>query len=147
MVSAQAAGLAEGLDQVALTPSGEFVQMPAGEGARYLPLTEHGFYTVRPPGSEPTRPFVMAVNVDLEESNLARIDPEELVLQVTGPTPGPEAGPNFTEVTALQREDQERRQSLWRWILVAALSLLMAETMISNWASRKSSGAPGAVPG
>jgi hypothetical protein len=147
LVSSEAAGLAEGLDQVALTPNGEFVQMPAGEGARYLPLTEHGFYTVRPPGSEPTRPFVMAVNVDLEESNLARIDPEELVLQVTGPTPGPEAGPNFTEVTALQKEDQERRQSLWRWILVAALSLLMAETMISNWASRKSTGAPGAVPG
>lgn len=147
LVSSEAAGLAEGLDQLALTPSGGSLQMPESEGARYLPLTEQGFYTIRPPGSEPTRPFVMAVNVDLEESDLARIDPEELVLQVTGPTPGPEAGPNFSEVTTLQRADQERRQSLWRWILVAALSMLIAETTISNWVSRKATGAAGAVTG
>ena len=34
-------------------------------------------------------------------------------------------------------EDLERRQSLWRWILLAAFSLFVSETLLSNWVSRK----------
>ena len=141
LVSAGAAGLSEGLAQVALTPSGASVALPAGDGPRYLPLEERGFYTVRPPGTEPERPFVMAVNVELEESNLSRLDPEELVAQVTSSAPGPEAGPDFADATVLRMEDQERRQSLWRWILVAAFALLVTETLISNWVSRRGAAA------
>ncbi|NIX23911.1 MAG: hypothetical protein GWN07_30470, partial [Actinobacteria bacterium] len=136
LVSSEAAGLAEGLDQVALTPTGSSHPMPAGEGPRYLPLEEHGFYTVRQPGSDPERPFVMAVNVDLDESDLARIDPEELVAQVTAPATALAEGPSLTQAVELQREDQERRQSLWRWLLLAALALFVAETVLSNWVSR-----------
>jgi hypothetical protein len=91
LVSSEAAGLAEGMDQVALTPSGATINLPAGEGPRYLPLDEHGFYVVRPPGIEPERPFVMAVNVDVEESNLARIDTEEMAAQLVAP-PGDGGG-------------------------------------------------------
>jgi len=137
LISAEAAGLTDGLDQVARTPSGESITLPAGEGPRYLALDEAGFYTVRPPGSEPRRPFVIAVNVELEESDLARLNPEELIAQITGPSVGPQAGPGFTDGTDLRREDQERRQSLWRWILVAAFALFVAETLLSNWASRR----------
>ena len=147
LVSSQAAGLTEGLDQIALSPSGSSVQLPVGEGPRYLPLEEHGFYTVRPPGSDPERPFVMAVNVDLDESNLARIDPEELVVQITAPTAAVEDGPALTQATTLRREDQERRQSLWRWLLVVALGLFIAETVLSNWVSRTAGGAPGMATG
>lgn len=147
LVSSDAAGLAEGLDQVAVSPTGSTVQMPAGEGPRYLPLEEHGFYTVRPPGSDPERPFVMAVNVDLDESNLTRIDPEELVAQITAPTMAAEDGPSLTQATELRREDQERRQSLWRWLLVVALGLFITETVLSNWVSRTAGGAPGMVTG
>ncbi len=147
LVSSEAAGLAEGLDQVALTPSGQTVPLPAGEGPRYLPLEEHGFYTVRPPGTEPERPFVMAVNVDLEESNLARIDAEELGAQLTAP-PGSEGRAlNVDEAASLQREDQERRQSLWRWLLLAALALFMTETALSNWVSRQKAGAQPGLAG
>ena len=79
-------GSLEGLDQVALTPSGATIPLPAGDGPRYLPLEEHGFYTVRQPGvGSGPRPFMMAVNVDLEESNLARIDTEELGCPDDGP--------------------------------------------------------------
>jgi hypothetical protein len=147
LVSTLASGLTEGLDQVALTPSGSTIQMPAGEGPRYLPLEERGFYTVRPPGTEPERPFVLAVNVELEESNLARLDPSQLALQITAP-PGTERGTlNVDLAGSLQREDQERRQGLWRWLLLAALGLFIAETALSNWVSRTSAGAPGAVTG
>ena len=100
---------------------------------------------VRPPGSDPDRPFVMAVNVELEESKLARIDPEELVAQVTGPSAGPQSGPSLAEAAELRREDLERRQSVWRLVLIAAFALLVAETLVSNWVSRR--GAPGLAAG
>lgn len=147
LVSSEAAGLAEGLDQVALAPSGSSTSLPAGEGPRYVPLEEHGFYTVRRPGSDPARPFVMAVNVDLEESDLRRIDPEELVLQIEASAAPRTEGADLGEAVELQREDQERRQSMWRWLLLAALALLIAETVISNWASRRRSGAGGGLAG
>ncbi|GMV05758.1 MAG: hypothetical protein AMXMBFR53_20350 [Gemmatimonadota bacterium] len=140
LVSAEAAGLAAGDEQVALTPGGGSIPVAAEAGHRYLPLEEAGFYVVRPPGSEPPRPFTMAVNVDLEESNLSALDPQELVAQVTGPSTGPAVGPTF-EAAELRREDQERRQSLWRWLLLAALGLFALETGLSNWLSRR--GAPG----
>ena len=147
LVSTVADGLTEGFDQVALTPSGSTIQMPAGEGPRYLPLEESGFYTVRPPGSEPERPFVLAVNVELEESNLARLDPEQLALQISAPPGAERGGLNVDRAASLQREDQERRQALWRWLLIIALALFVAETAISNWVSRRSAGAPGVVTG
>ena len=147
LVSSEAAGLVEGLDQIALTPSGTSIQLPASEGPRYLPLEEHGFYTVRPPSSEPERPFVIAVNVDIEESNLTRIDPEQLAAQVLAAPGSERGGLNADQATALQREDQERRQSLWRWLLLVALGLFIAETALSNWVSRTGAGAREAVAG
>ncbi len=147
LVSSEAAGLVEGLDQIALTPSGTSIQLPASEGPRYLPLEEHGFYTVRPPNSEPERPFVIAVNVDLEESNLSRIDPEQLSVQVMAAPGAARGGLNADQAVALQREDQERRQSLWRWLLLGALALFIAETALSNWVSRSGAGAREAVAG
>jgi hypothetical protein len=138
LVSSEAAGLAEGLDQIAVTPSGSTIQLPAGEGPRYLPLEEHGFYTVRPPNSEPERPFVLAVNVDLEESNLTRLDPEQLAVQIMATAGAERDALNVDRAEALQREDQERRQSLWRWLLLGALALFIGETMLSNWVSRRS---------
>jgi len=146
LVSAEAAGLAEGLDQVALTPSGQSVVLPVGEGPRYLPLEERGFYTVRPPGSDPDRPFVIAVNVDLEESILGKIDPEELVAQIGTAAVGPDSGQDFAQATEMRLEDMERRQSLWRWVLIAAFALFVIETLLSNWVSRRS-GVPGVATG
>jgi hypothetical protein len=144
LASLEAAGLQGGEDAVALTPSGRSVPLPAGDmGPRYLPLEERGFYTVRPPGTEPDRPFVLAVNVDLTESALGRLDPEELTAQIVAPAAGPEEGPGFTPATALQREDQERRQSIWRYLMVGAFALLVLETALSNWVSRREGGTPG----
>jgi hypothetical protein len=146
LVSSEAAGLAEGLDQVAITPSGSSLALPSNEGPRYLPLDEHGFYTVRQPGTDPRRPFVMAVNVDLDESNLARLDPEELVAQITAPATAA-SETSLTQSVELQREDQERRQSLWRTLLLLALLLFIVETGLSNWVSRKAPGARSTATG
>ncbi|MGD8319253.1 MAG: BatA domain-containing protein [Gemmatimonadota bacterium] len=140
LASAAAAGLENAEEEVALTPSGSSVTLPAGEGPRYLSLDEAGFYVIRPPGTEPTRPFTLAANVDLAESDLERMDPQELAAQIVTPGPGPEAGPSF-EAAELRREDRERRQSVWRYLLLGAFALLLIETGVSNWMSRRGMGA------
>ncbi|MDP2959110.1 MAG: BatA domain-containing protein [Longimicrobiales bacterium] len=136
LVSSEAAGLEEGDDPIALSPSGGTVQVAAATGRRHLSLDEAGFYVVRPPGSEPERPFTLAVNVDLEESSLEALDPQELVAQILAPPSGPSAGPTF-EAAELRREDRERRQGLWRYLLLAAFALFLVDTGISNWMSRR----------
>lgn len=141
LVPGAAEGLAEGTEQIALTPSGDGVRIPEGAEARFLSLEQRGFYTIRPPGGDAERPFTIAVNVDLEESGLATIDPEEVVLQVQAAAGG-SMGSGADGAQVLRREDQERRQSLWRWILAAALALLIMETVLSNWASRTTALAP-----
>ena len=68
-------------------------------------------------------------------------------MQITAP-PGTEgAHLNADQAVSLQREDQERRQGIWRWLLLAALGLFVAETALSNWVSRKGTGAPGVATG
>jgi len=133
----EAAGVEGDHDLVVITPSGASLSMPAGEEHRYLPLEERGFYTVRPPASEPSRPLTLAVNVDLAESSLGRIDPQELVAQVVTPGVARNEGTSFADAAALRREDQERRQSLWRLILAGAFGILVLETVLSNWGSRR----------
>jgi hypothetical protein len=146
LVAPAAAGLDGSGEAVALTPSGGSIPLAApGEGPRWLELRERGFYTVRPPGTDPERPFVLAVNVELEESGGGDLDPEELAAQVTAPTTDGTAGAGPVEAAALQREERERRQSLWRWLLLGAFLLLAAETAASNWVSRRAPGTPGAA--
>jgi len=144
---AGAARLSGDGDLVAMTPSGGSLPLAGGDGPRYLTLEERGFYEVRPPGSDPDRPFILAVNPDLEESAVAALDAEQLAAAVTAP-PGSSGstGTSF-EGAELRREDQERRQSLWRWLLLGAFGLLVAETVASNWLSRRRSGTPGLARG
>lgn len=146
LASAGAADLREGEEQVVLTPSGGTLPSPPAEGPRWLALEESGFYVVRPPGREPERPFTIAVNVDLAESSLDRLDAEELVSQVTAPADPTTVGPTF-EAAALARADRERRQSLWRYLLLAGFVLLLAETGVSNWIARGRGGTPGVEVG
>ena len=145
MASAEAAGLAQAGEQVALTPSGSSFPVVDSPGHRYLPLEERGFYVVRPPGTDPQHPFTLAVNVDLVESSLERMDPQELAAQITPPPPAPGTG-TALEAVSLRREDRERRQSFWRYLLAGAFALLLLETGLSNWLSRRG-GTPGLAAG
>ncbi|HSM61669.1 MAG TPA: hypothetical protein VK849_12760 [Longimicrobiales bacterium] len=54
--------------------------------------------------------------------------------------------PSF-EAVELRREDLERRQSLWRYLLAGAFALLLLETVLSNWVSRRSVRTPGLAAG
>jgi hypothetical protein len=74
----------------------------------------------------------VAVNVDLAEADLAPLDAEEMVAAIsTAPVAGatPRAGGREMD---LRREDQERRQRLWRMLLLTAFLVLIVETVVSN---------------
>lgn len=142
----EAAGLGEAAalvtdpdgERVALAPSGEALPLSAEAGSGYLRLEEQGFYRIRPAGRDDVRPVSVAVNVDLAESDPDALDVEEAAATLAGPPagdPGPSGG-DAAGATRLRMEDQERRQSLWRFLLIGAFVLLAAETLISNWISR-----------
>jgi len=129
--------LAPDVDQVALTPGGGSVTLPATAGPRFLELEEQGIYEVRPPGTNPERPFAVAVNVDVTESELEAMDPVELAAAVAPRDTGTGIGLGGEIISAeAQARNKERRQSLWRYLFVVALVLLLTETVISNWISR-----------
>ena len=100
-----------------------------------LELNEQGVYEIRSTGAAAGRPEAIAVNLDPTESDLAAMDPQELVAFVTGhaaaETPEPAAAQEMT------REEAERRQSLWWYLLMGGLLLLATETAIANRLSRR----------
>ncbi len=76
--------------------------------------------------------IVTAANVDLNESNLDRIDPKELVAAVSASgTAGSSTAPDV-----LPDEAQELAQRVWWYLLFAGILLLIAETVLAQRASR-----------
>ena len=124
--------------RIVVTPAGERLTVSAtGQGNQgLLELSQQGVYEVRSSAAATGRPESIAVNLDPAESDLAPLDPRELVAAVTGhATSAAAAQPPATE--EMSREDAERRQSLWWYLLMTGLLLLAAETVISNRLSRK----------
>jgi len=136
-LTARAKGRGDRSDRIVVTPSGERIsQSSAGEGNEgLLELNEQGIYEIRSTGAASGRPEAIAVNLDPAESELSAIDPRELVAAVTGHATPTAAQP--TQSQEMTREESERRQSLWWYLLMAGLLLLTAETVIANHLSRK----------
>jgi hypothetical protein len=124
-------------DRIVVTPSSERIaQSSLGEGSEgLLELNEQGIYEIRATGAASGRPEAIAVNLDPAESDMTAIDPRELVAAVTGRATPLTVQPE--QAQEMTREEAERRQSLWWYLLLAGVGLLAAETMISNHLSRK----------
>ncbi len=124
-----------GAEYVVMSPSGSRIPVDVGERAGFIDLDEQGFYEVHDANAAETDPLTLAVNVDLAESDLSAVDPEELSSALTG-----RAGGDRADAAAPAREvgaaDLERRQAIWWYLLVAAFLLLVAETVVSNRLSR-----------
>jgi hypothetical protein len=122
-------------ERVVVSPSAERVTVPASEPG-LVELSEQGVYEIRPAGStSAVRPDRIAVNLDPTESDLATMDPPELVAAVTG-----RAGDATTQAAAaadVSVEDVEKQQGLWWYLLFAGLLLLAAEMLVSNRLSRQ----------
>ena len=137
--SASAARAAAG--RTILTPAGQRRDLPAPVAAvpggaappvAALEMTEQGFYEIRGSGREPGPTIVAASNVNLAESNLDRIDPQELVGAVTGNgSTGSTLGQDV-----LPDEAQELAQRVWWYLLFAGILLLIAETVLAHRLSR-----------
>lgn len=125
----------EGGARVARSPSGRILPLPAVDRGGFLDLDEDGFWEIRTPGPDARRLATLAVNPDPDESRLESLDPEELARSVAGPSGGEYAGPG-PGGPGLALEDRERRQALWRYLLLAALLVLTAETVGSNLISK-----------
>jgi hypothetical protein len=118
------------------------VEAPSGAKSRLsssieglVPLHEQGFYEIRAEGAARGMGQRLAVNLDPAEANLARIDPEELKASVLAGSGSGVAGAVTTD--APTREDTERRQTIWWYLLVLAGVLFATETLMSNKLSRR----------
>ena len=122
------------VDLVVSAPSGTRTIIPPDEERALLSLSEQGFYELRRAGSGSgtAQAVALASNLDLTESDLAKLDPEELVASVTFRDLIADDAPGAGETVA----DQEGRQGFWWYLLVAAFVLLVTETILSNRLSR-----------
>ena len=119
-------------DRIVVTPSGERIAVQNGKAV--VELSEQGIYEMRSPGTASARGESIAVNIDPVESDLAPLDPRELVAGVTGRAAPESAEPAIAE--QLTREEMERRQGLWWYLLLTGMGLLAVETLIANRLSR-----------
>ena len=111
-----------------ITPSGQRVTLDE-EGPDVLELLEQGFYEVRTTDREADTAVVVASNVELTESDLIGMDPEEVVAAAMGRAGG--AGGTDTPATPTD-EAQEAAQRIWWYLLFAGLLLLAGETIVAN---------------
>jgi len=92
-------------------------------------LTDPGFYELAWSDSAGDRGTVFAANLDRTESDLSKIDAEELAAALSwsgAATSDLELG------NAVTREDREAAQSVWWYLLVLVFVVLAAETALSN---------------
>jgi hypothetical protein len=121
-------------DRVVVTPSGERRQSGAGDPS-ILELNEHGTYEIRAAATPSARPEQIAVNIDPAESDLAAMDPSELVATATGRATQAAAA---TQAPAeLTPEEAEKRQGIWWYLLAAGFALLVAELVVANRLSER----------
>ena len=128
-------------DLVVESPSSRIVHLNssgallAGGSQSAVSLTERGFYELRVAGSTKGPGRMIAVNVDPSESDLSRLDPQELVASVGA---GKGTGADGQALMTESREERERRQTIWWYLLAGALVVLAMETVVSNRLSRVS---------
>ncbi|MBI1374032.1 MAG: VWA domain-containing protein [Phycisphaera sp.] len=130
-------------------PDGVFVTLDPTTATR-TPDDRFVFYQADQPGvyevSGPRRPYRFAVNIAPAEMRTAPLASEKLeqsgVLLAGSQKPKDDAEAKEHE-RQLRRNEQENRQKVWRWTLLAALCFVMAETWLAGRLSRPVAGTTG----
>ena len=119
-------------------PDGAEVQVKAGD--RFTATDQPGMYTVS--AGQTTQRF--AVNLDPGESRTAPLPIEELErLRLPIKAPSPElVKQEEKKRLRLQAAELEQQQKLWRWLIVTALIVLVLETWLAGWLTRRNLAAP-----
>ena len=125
-----------------IKPDGAEVKVPAAD--RFTDTDLPGVYTVTGGGA----PQQFAVNLDPSESRTAVLPVEELErLRLPLLVSNPEVIKKETEKRLrLQATELEQRQKIWRWLIVVALIILLLETWLAGWITRRSRSPEGAEP-
>ncbi|MCH7825096.1 MAG: BatA domain-containing protein [Acidobacteria bacterium] len=101
---------------------------PAAASDR-IPLDAPGFYALAWSDDSGDHELAVAANLDRTESDLSKLDQEELAAALT--YRGAAAG-GFELDHQVTAEDREARQSWWWYLLVLVFVVLAAETALSN---------------
>jgi hypothetical protein len=114
-------------------PDGTEVRVAMGEP--FSGADQPGIYTIN--AGPVTQRF--AVNLDPGESRTAPLPFEELErLRLPLKVPNPELVKQAERKRLrLQAVELEQRQKLWRWLIVAALVVLVMETWLAGWLTRR----------
>lgn len=104
-------------------------------GAKFKNASVPGTYTVS--GVEP--PYVFAVNLAADESKTGPLTVEEIQKLGVPVRERNLAAEKLTEKQQLhlQGVELENRQKLWRWLIVAAIMILIVETWLAGWLTRR----------
>ncbi|HKS37243.1 MAG TPA: BatA domain-containing protein, partial [Verrucomicrobiae bacterium] len=114
-------------------PDGAQVQLGAGE-TRYSDAGLPGIYTIA--STQP--PLRFAVNLDAAESKTALLPVEELArLNIPLKPREIELAKQIEQKRRLHNAELENQQKLWRWLIVAALVVLLMETWLAGWLTRQ----------
>ena len=115
-------------------PDGSQAQLASGE-TRFTQTEQPGIYEVQ---AAPA-PVKFAVNLDAAESKTAPMPVDELE-RLGLPMKSVEAAPALVAAKqeTLHNAELEARQKLWRWLIVAALAVLLVETWLAGWITRRS---------
>ena len=113
-------------------PSGEKTRLSATGTNHLATLRERGLYELRAESTPIGGGRPIAVNVDPTESDLTHLDPAELVAAASANTTTHQA----VGATIVPPGQLEGRQTVWWYLLLAALFLMGFETVMSNKLSR-----------
>jgi hypothetical protein len=127
------------------------VQLPDGSSVEVEPGTA-SFSKTDQPGiyrfGSGSNAFTVAVNLDPTEGRTTPLSPEQLenlgvrldaALSST-------ANPSFVPAAVPPAVEAESRQKLWRWLIAAALAVLVIESLIAGRATRQQSVPQEAIP-
>lgn len=114
---------------VVVAPSGTRLHLRTSGEPAPLQLTEQGFYEIRPDRGTSDSTRIVAVNVNLAESDLALLD-TTLFAAAVAPRTTTSGARHLGETIA--PAELERRQRTWWFLILAALLVLGAETVLSN---------------
>ncbi len=120
---------ADATPAVVVAPSGARLHLGSPGRTAALRFAERGFYEIRPDGGAGDSARIVAVNVNLEESDLTRLD---TALFAAAFAPRAAAGDARRIVGDVAPAELERRQRSWWYLILAALLILAAETVLSN---------------
>ena len=100
-----------------------------------IPVDDPGFYTLKWSDDDSEHTRTVAANLDRMESDLSKLDPEELTAALTY---GAIGSGDRSLANQVAPESREARQAWWWYLLVLVFVLLATDTALSNYLSPRS---------